>query len=73
MNIIGREETMNIALRLADAIATPEQPIPTVDIGAQCFGAADGSVINYRGRNYVPQRHTLRVRLHNWLVRYGCR
>lgn len=28
---------------------------PTVTIGPGCFAAADGSVLNWRGVNYVPQ------------------
>lgn len=42
-----------------------------VDIGPQCFALADGSLISWRGENYTPQRPTLRVRLHNWLVRHA--
>lgn len=26
-----------------------------IDIGPECFAAADGSVLSWRGRNYVPQ------------------
>lgn len=37
--------------------------------GQSLFGYEDGSVINWRGENYVPQRPTLRVRLHNLIVR----
>lgn len=40
-----------------------------VDIGPECFGLADGSVLSWRGENYVPQKPTLRVRLHNWRVK----
>lgn len=40
-----------------------------IDIGPECFGLADGSVLSWRGENYVPQKPTLRVRLHNWWVR----
>lgn len=39
-----------------------------VDIGPECFGLKDGSVISWRGKNYVPQKPTLRVRFHNWRV-----
>jgi hypothetical protein len=28
----------------------------------------DGSVLSWRGENYVPQKATLRVRIHNWWV-----
>lgn len=47
-------------------------------IGPECFGVGwpddfpehHGlpTHICYRGENYVPQKLTLRVRLHNWLV-----
>lgn len=39
-----------------------------VDIGPECFALKDGSVLSWRGENYVPQRPTLRVRLNNWWV-----
>jgi hypothetical protein len=39
-----------------------------VDIGPECFALRDGSVLSWRGENYVPQRLTVRVRLHNWWV-----
>lgn len=39
-----------------------------VGIGAECFALKDGSVLSWRGENYVPQKPTLRVRLHNWRV-----
>jgi hypothetical protein len=41
-----------------------------VDIGPECFALADGSVLSWRGENYVPQKPTLRVRLHNRWVRF---
>lgn len=40
-----------------------------IPIGKECFGVKDGSVLNWRGVNYVPQKPSLRVRLHNWRVR----
>lgn len=40
-----------------------------VEIGTECFGLADGSVLSWRGENYVLQKPTLYVRLHNWWVR----
>lgn len=40
-----------------------------VNIGRECFGYSDGSVLCWRGVNYVPQKPTLRVRLHNLWVR----
>jgi len=38
------------------------------DIGPECFALKDGSLISWRGENYVPQKPTLRVRLHNRVV-----
>jgi hypothetical protein len=43
-------------------------PTDIIDIGPECFAAADGSVICWRGQNYTPQRIGLRVRLHNLVV-----
>lgn len=40
-----------------------------VDIGPECFALKDGSVLSWRGENYVPQKPTLRVRVHNWRVK----
>lgn len=37
-------------------------------IGVDCFGLRDGSVLCWRGENYVPQKSPLRTRLHNWWV-----
>jgi hypothetical protein len=68
---------MDTLLRKAiDALQQPDCGQPVISIGDQCFGLEDGSVINWRGQNYKPQRPSLRVRLHNWLVsisgrRYG--
>lgn len=39
-------------------INLPERDVELVDIGPECFGAADGSVVSWRGRNYVPQDAT---------------
>jgi hypothetical protein len=39
-----------------------------VDIGPECFALKDGSLLSWRGENYVPQKPTLRVRFHNWRV-----
>lgn len=50
---------MNDGQRIEDAGAI-------VNIGSECFGLNDGSVLNWRGVNYVPQKPSLRVRLHNW-------
>jgi hypothetical protein len=52
---------MNDAQRIQDAGGI-------VEIGSECFGLADGSVLSWRGENYVPQKATLRVRIHNWWV-----
>jgi hypothetical protein len=41
-----------------------------VNIGPECFALTDGSVLSWKGRNYTPQRPTLRVRLHNAWVRW---
>lgn len=41
-----------------------------VSIGPDCFGLADGSLLSWKGQNYVPQRESLRVRLHNWYVQW---
>jgi hypothetical protein len=32
-----------------------ELELDTIPIGPECFAAEDGSVICWRGRNYVPQ------------------
>lgn len=32
------------------------------------FRIPSAEIICYRGQNYVPQKATARVRLHNWLV-----
>lgn len=37
-------------------------------IGPECFAMKDGSVLSWRGENYTPQKMTLRVRIHNWVV-----
>lgn len=69
-----REGLMNIYYRLAEIIAKPTIPLSIVsypDVDPSAFGTPDGSVINIRGVNYVPQRPALRVRLHNWLIRMG--
>lgn len=52
---------MNDAQRVQDAGGY-------VDIGPECFGLADGTILSWRGENYVPQKPTLRVRIHNWWV-----
>lgn len=52
---------MNDAQRIASAGGI-------VNVGPECFALRDGSVLNYRGENYVPQKPSLRVRLHNMRV-----
>lgn len=39
-----------------------------VVIGPECFALKDGSLLSWRGENYVPQKPSLRVRFHNWRV-----
>lgn len=41
-----------------------------VDIGPECFGLFDGTLLCWRGVNYTPQKPTLRVRLHNRWVQF---
>jgi hypothetical protein len=53
---------------LIDLLESREHGQPVIDIGQECFGLSDGSVICWRGVNYTPQRVSLRVWLHNWLV-----
>lgn len=40
-----------------------------INIGEECFGLADGSVLSWKGQNYVPQKPTLWVRFQNWRIR----
>lgn len=74
---------MNAAHWLAAQVLTPRR-VPARnyhDIDSECFGVnwpddfpgihGHPEVICYRGENYVPQQPTLRVRLHNWLIRVG--
>lgn len=58
---------MSTRTRLAEMVSKPSPPAATRDYGP-AFGLLDGSVINVEGRNYVPQKPSLRVRLHNWLI-----
>ena len=65
---------MNVYYRLASLVAKPSIPGPICDypdVDPSAFGLVDGSIINIRGVNYVPQRPSLRVRLHNWLIDLG--
>lgn len=58
---------------MIDALQQRDCGQPVINIGNECFGLEDGSVINWRGQNYTPQRASLRVRLHNWLVKIDCK
>lgn len=64
---------MSIAYKLARLIDTNnlwmKQPTQPIAQYPETFGLTDGSIVNVRGVNYVPQRMSLRVRLHNWLIR----
>lgn len=68
---------LNIWYRLAELLYKTDRPAPPlgdyVSIGKECFGLADGSVLCWRGENYVPMKSSLRVRLHNWLIKVGSR
>jgi hypothetical protein len=55
-------------MKLLHRLAKPPLVVPIVDIGPECFGATDGSIICWRGVNYVRQKAKLRVRLSNWLI-----
>ena len=69
---------MHIAIRLGELVYPPAQQVEYhfddfVDIGPGCFGTSDRKIVSWEGENYVPQRPSLRVRLHNWLIRVGSR
>lgn len=65
----------SLLLRAADALSDPAPPPPGgfVDSLPEAFGARDEHgnifVIGYKGEWYRPIKPSLRVRLHNWLVR----
>lgn len=68
---------MNIAHRFAEAIAYPpdgkrwrfiDGPLHEAFAGIRDDGKV---VICWRGENYTKQPTTLRIRLHNWLIRVG--
>ena len=40
-----------------------------VDIAQGCFATRDRKIICWEGENFVPMKASLRVRLHNWLIR----
>lgn len=68
---------MNIVIALAEAISKPAPPPAgwLNELGSEAFAALDEhgeiSVIGYRGEWYKPVKPSLRVRLHNWLIRIG--
>jgi hypothetical protein len=39
-----------------------------VNIGPGAFGTSDREMVCWEGQNYVRQRPSLLVRLHNWIV-----
>jgi hypothetical protein len=70
--------TQKVAYRLANLLyRKPPAQVESTDIGPECFAGrfADGTttVISWRGENFVRQRPSLRVRLHNRLIRIGNR
>jgi hypothetical protein len=67
---------MNIAYKLADLVhKTSREPFSFTDIGPECFAGTSeitGTIyVCWKGETFVKQRLTLRVRLHNWLIRIG--
>lgn len=70
---------MNIVHKLAAWVAAPCPPPPGGfrDDLPEAFAALDAGgrvmVIGYLGEWYEPLKPTLRVRLHNWLIRVGDR
>lgn len=66
---------MKIAYRIADIVSSPAPPPAGgfVDTLPEAFGALDEHgdvfVIGYKGEWFVPIKPSLRVRLHNWLIR----
>lgn len=69
---------MNLTLKLADIISRPAPPPPggfLDDLGPEPFGALDENgevfIIGYKGEWFRKVEPTLRVRLHNWLIRKG--
>jgi hypothetical protein len=60
---------MKLAWYLADAIYRPRVSSSAyVSIGEECFGLEDGSMLCWRGVNYVRKRPPWRARLANWLI-----
>lgn len=68
---------MHIAHRVAGALCPTRPPRygfgDYVDIGTGCFGTTDRKFICWEGESYIPQKPSLRVRLHNWLISVGNR
>lgn len=68
---------MNVAHKLAEAIARPTPPPKGGFLNdlPRAFAALDenGAVIciGYQGEWYHPRKPSLRVRLHNWLIQVG--
>jgi hypothetical protein len=68
---------MRVAHRLADVLSSPAPPPPGGFINSlpEAFGAVDEHgevfVIGYKGEWFHRVKPSLRVRLHNWLVRVG--
>lgn len=68
---------MNIAYRLARILCPTRPPKyhfgDFIDIARGCFATRDRAIICWEGENYVPMKTSLRVRMHNWLIRVGDR
>lgn len=68
---------MNIPHALAEVIAKPAPPPPGgyIDDLPEAFGALDENgdvfIIGYKGEWFHILKPSLRVRLHNWLIRVG--
>jgi hypothetical protein len=73
---------VSIALKLAEVLSKPA-PAPRnfYDLGPEAFGCnwpddfpeihGVPEIIGFRGEWYTPVKPSLRVRLHNWLIRIG--
>lgn len=67
---------INVAYRLAEALQGKpdgdrwsfiDGPLSEAFVGVRDDGL---TIVSYRGENYVRQKTSLRVRLHNWIVAY---